>query len=171
MWEWWNHTSIADKARVGSWRHILQSAIEQAESKRSSKADIPATVIDRAYAFIDIQSDCSTKENGMIEKEINKAKILAELVNAETAAKGVFLNGVGQAPSPSGKPPKQHIFEIFRKTIPQNHPSRRSSREGLWSTPAPAQMDHQLAALRRYSTEVIKDQDTSFPIPDIDTIY
>eukprot|EP00972_Heterocapsa_arctica_P007112 1039087-Heterocapsa_arctica.AAC.1 len=23
----------------------------------------------------------------------------------------------------------------------------------------------------RYSTEVIKDQDTSFPIPDIDTIY
>eukprot|EP00972_Heterocapsa_arctica_P083476 12299785-Heterocapsa_arctica.AAC.1 len=47
----------------------------------------------------------------------------------------------------------------------------RSSRESLWSSPAPAQTDHQLAALHKYSTDVIKDQDTSFPIPDIDTIY
>eukprot|EP00972_Heterocapsa_arctica_P079521 11718598-Heterocapsa_arctica.AAC.1 len=47
--------------------------------------------------------------------DIHKAKRLFDLVKSETTAKGVFLNGVGQTPSPSGKPPKQHIFERFRK--------------------------------------------------------
>eukprot|EP00972_Heterocapsa_arctica_P099695 14709667-Heterocapsa_arctica.AAC.1 len=123
--------------------------------------------------------------------EVNKAKMLFDLVRSETTAKGVFLNGVGQAPSPSGKPPNQHIFDIFRRTIPNTTPHDgslwdrdhitdekydlervyRSSRESLWSSPAPTQTDQQLSALHKYLSEVIKDQDTSFPIPDIDIIY
>eukprot|EP00972_Heterocapsa_arctica_P025145 3704114-Heterocapsa_arctica.AAC.1 len=191
MWEWWNYTSKTDKLRIGSWRTIIHIAIEQAESNKVTKVVIPASVIDRAYAFIDINNDFITQENGIIEMDIQKAKRLFDLVKSETVAKGVFLNGVGQAPSPSGKPPKQDIFERFRKTIPKTTPHDgslwdrnhftdekhdlerlyRSSREDLWSSPAPTQMDHQLAALHKYSTEVIKYQNTSFPIPDIYIIY
>eukprot|EP00972_Heterocapsa_arctica_P082934 12220989-Heterocapsa_arctica.AAC.1 len=74
MWEWWNYTSKADKLRIGSWRTIIQMAIEQAESNKSTKVEIPATVIDRTYAFIDIENDFSTQENGIIEMDIQKAK-------------------------------------------------------------------------------------------------
>eukprot|EP00972_Heterocapsa_arctica_P098722 14568257-Heterocapsa_arctica.AAC.1 len=122
MWEWWNYTSKTDKMRIGSWRTIIQLAIDQAEVNKSTKVKIPATVIDRAYAFIDINNDFTSRDNGLIEMDIQKAKRLFDLVKSETTAKGVFLNGIGQAPSPSGKPPKQHIFERFRTTIPKNTP-------------------------------------------------
>eukprot|EP00972_Heterocapsa_arctica_P004402 653911-Heterocapsa_arctica.AAC.1 len=122
MWEWWNYTSKTDKSRIGSWRAMIQIAIDQAESNKSTKVAIPATVIDRAYAFIDVKNDTHTQEHGMIEMHLQKAKRLFDLVKSETIAKGVFLNGVGQSPSPSGKPPKQHIFERFRKTIPKTTP-------------------------------------------------
>eukprot|EP00972_Heterocapsa_arctica_P095340 14061249-Heterocapsa_arctica.AAC.1 len=61
MWEWWNYTSKADQLCIGSWRTIIQIAIEQAESNKSAKVEIPATVIDRAYAFIDIKNDTYTQ--------------------------------------------------------------------------------------------------------------
>eukprot|EP00972_Heterocapsa_arctica_P077251 11393590-Heterocapsa_arctica.AAC.1 len=66
MWEWWNYTSKADELRIGSWRTIIQIAIDQAESNKSTKIEIPATVIDRAYAIIDVKNDTYTQENGMI---------------------------------------------------------------------------------------------------------
>eukprot|EP00972_Heterocapsa_arctica_P067429 9951933-Heterocapsa_arctica.AAC.1 len=167
--------------RIGSWRTIIQIAIEQAESNKSNYVKIPATVIDRAYAFIDMKHNFLSPNNGIIELDVQKAKRLFDLVKSETTAKGVFLDGVGQI--------LHH--ERFRTIIPKTTPHDgslwdrdhftdekddlerlyRSSREDLWSSPAPTQIDHQLAALHTYSTEVIKDQDASFPIPDIDIIY
>eukprot|EP00972_Heterocapsa_arctica_P005959 877318-Heterocapsa_arctica.AAC.1 len=65
MWEWWNYMSKSDKLRIGSLRAIIKIAIEQAEANNKSKVEIPVTVVDRAYAFIDMQNGWQPgKRNG-----------------------------------------------------------------------------------------------------------
>eukprot|EP00972_Heterocapsa_arctica_P108799 16020097-Heterocapsa_arctica.AAC.1 len=87
MWEWWNYISKADKLRIGSWHTIIQTAIQQAETNKTTKVEVPATIISRAYAFISTQNDCCVQEHEMVGMNLNKANMLFDLVRSETIAK------------------------------------------------------------------------------------
>eukprot|EP00972_Heterocapsa_arctica_P047521 7008624-Heterocapsa_arctica.AAC.1 len=66
---------------------LSKSPLNRPSPINTIKVEIPATVIDRAYGFIDMQNDASVQDNGMIEMDINKAKRLFDLVRSETTAK------------------------------------------------------------------------------------
>eukprot|EP00972_Heterocapsa_arctica_P046795 6907722-Heterocapsa_arctica.AAC.2 len=116
-----------------------------------------------------MQSDCAKPKEGMIEMDTDKAKPLIDLVKAETTAMGIFMSGVGQSPSPSGKPPKQHIGPLHRRKGRPGKTIHKFQRKPV-VIPCSNPNCQQLAALHRYSAEVVQDQETEFPIPEIETI-